>query len=129
MSSINNGDDAKKLVSMVSSQNLLPTSTELERFNEIDPTFAERVVTMAEKQAEHRQYIERQDALRHDQALKLSGRDSLLGLLFGMLIVVMALGLAAYMIIQHQLTGGIFTIFGVIATIATAFVIGHRSKK
>ncbi|KRN75737.1 hypothetical protein IV73_GL000233 [Weissella kandleri] len=129
MSSINSGGKAKKSVPISPSQNLLPTSTELERFNKINPTFAERVVTMAEKQAEHRQYIERQDALRHDQALKLSGRDSLLGLLFGMLIVVLALGLAAYMISQHQLTGGVFTIFGVIATIATAFVIGHRAKK
>lgn len=110
-------------------QGPLPPSQELDRYNKIDNTFANRIVTMAENQAKHRQEMEQINANNQTKIIKREARDSLLGLIFGLIIVSGALYLAWLMIKAHQYTGGIFTIFTVIGTIVAAFIIGNKSKK
>lgn len=124
-----NGQSKQNKVVMQGYQGPLPPSQELDRYNKIDNTFANRIVTMAENQAKHRQEMEQINANNQTKIIKREARDSLLGLIFGLIIVSGALYLAWLMIKAHQYTGGIFTIFTVIGTIVAAFIIGNKSKK
>ncbi|MDI6572750.1 DUF2335 domain-containing protein [Leuconostoc lactis] len=124
-----NGQNKQNKVVMQGYQGPLPPSQELDRYNKIDNTFANRIVTMAENQAKHRQEMEQINANNQTKIIKREARDSLLGLIFGLIIVSVALYLAFLMIEAHQYTGGIFTIFTVIGTIVAAFIIGNKSKK
>ena len=124
-----NGQNKQNKVVMQGYQGPLPPSQELDRYNKIDNTFANRIVTMAENQAKHRQEMEQINANNQTKIIKRESRDSLLGLIFGLMIVSGALYLAWLMIEAHEYKGGIFTIFTVIGTIVAAFIIGNKSKK
>lgn len=125
----NNGQSKQSKMTIQGYQGPLPPSQELDRYNKIDHTFANRIVTMAENQAKHRQEMELINANNQTKVINRDNRDSLLGLIFGLVIVSGALYLAWLMIEAHQYTGGIFTIFTIIGTIVAAFIIGNKSKK
>jgi len=99
----NNGQSKPNKVVMQGYQGPLPPSQELDRYNKIDNTFANRIVTMAEKQAEHRQKMEQINANNQTKIIKRESRDSLLGLIFGLMIVSGALYLA-WLIIECSYT-------------------------
>ncbi|MFT8910090.1 DUF2335 domain-containing protein [Leuconostoc pseudomesenteroides] len=108
----------------------LPPASELGRYESIEPGLANRIVEMAEKQAAHRQDMERQEHELQAKALKSDTRDSLFGLIFAFVIAFGGLSLAGYMIYLGHMTGGIFTIFVVIGSIVASFVYGtHNNKK
>jgi uncharacterized membrane protein len=107
----------------------LPPASELGRYESIEPGLANRIVEMAEKQAAHRQNMERQEHELQAKALKSDTRDSLLGLLFAVVIAFAGLSLSGYMIYLGHMTGGMFTIFVVIGSIVASFVYGTHNNK
>jgi len=57
----------------------IPPPEAFKKYEEILPGAAERILRMAEKQAEHRQKLE-------EMIIRANNRDSLLGLIFGLII-------------------------------------------
>lgn len=68
----------------------LPRASELGRYNEIDATFAERIVSMAEREQAFRHSLPR-DALERDYRIKSRGQH------YAILLATLILGFAAYL--------------------------------
>jgi uncharacterized membrane protein len=100
----------------------VPPPEILEKYNRIVPNAAERILSMAEKQGEHRQFLEK-------VVIKSDSRNSLLGLIFGLIVGLAGMGCGVFCIINgHQIGGGILggtTIVGLVS----AFIYGSRSRK
>lgn len=100
----------------------LPPPEVLERYDKIVPGSARRLLAMAEKQAEHRQSVER-------KIVQSDVTNSRIGLVFGLLIGLG--GLTAATIISlfgNPATGGVIG-FATIASMVVSFVYGSRVRK
>ncbi len=100
----------------------MPPPELLQKYNEVVPGAAERILAMAEKQANHRQTLEL-------EVIMADVRRSNWGLVAGFVISVLALGASTASILTgHDVAGA--SIFGVsIISIVTTFVIGVRTRK
>lgn len=100
----------------------LPAPRTLREYNEIIPNGAERIVTVFEKQSDHRMNLEK----------KVVGRQtfqSLLGQIFGFILAVVFLIAGFYLVIDGHEVAGI-TIFSLdIVGLVAVFVIGKASQK
>ena len=100
----------------------LPPPGALRSFEEVIPGSAERILTMAEKQMDHRILVER----------KIISGDyiqSYLGIAAGFLLSVMIILGGIYLIIQgHDWAGGILIGLDLIG-LATVFVLGSNSRR
>lgn len=100
----------------------LPAPRTLREYDTIIPNGAERIVTVFEKQADHRMSLEK----------IVVGRQtfqSLLGQIFGFIIAIVFLIAGIYLVINGFETAGI-AIFGLdIVGLAAVFVIGKRSQR
>jgi uncharacterized membrane protein len=100
----------------------LPPPEILKGYNEIIPNGADRIVTMAEKQSDHRMELEK-TAIK--EQLKQSGRGQKYGLFIGVFGILVA-GFLAYT--GHDWVAGIFgtsTIVGLVAV----FVLGKKKQE
>ena len=100
----------------------LPLPAHLEEYDRIVPGAAERIIAMAERQATHRQNLEK-------KAIDSGSRDSLLGLIFGLIIGVSAICSGTYGIYKGVETGGISIIIITIASLVGVFVYGSRQRR
>lgn len=102
-------------------QGPLPPPEVLQQYGEVRPDLVDRIVTMAERQGEHRRAIESKIV---EASLRNSGR----GQLFGLIIGLFGLGAAALCVIQgHGISG---TIIGTVDLVAlvSVFVLGRRRR-
>ncbi|CAH1857492.1 DUF2335 domain-containing protein [Convivina intestini] len=107
----------------------LPPSNELRNYGNIDSSFPDRIVAMSEKQMKHRQELESKSAEVSSKNSKSNRITTLLGLIFGFIIVMFALTLALIMILKGQYWNGVFAIFGIIGAIAIAWSKSNKSNK
>jgi uncharacterized membrane protein len=100
----------------------IPPPSMLEKYNQVIPGSAERILKMAEEQAEHRRVLEK-TAIRSDV------RNSTLGIICALVISLGVLFLAYYAIRMNQPTAG--TIIGAIGlgSLVGTFVYGTKSRR
>ncbi len=96
----------------------LPSPEMMKQYEGILPGAADRIVTMAEKQSEHRQEMEK-------IVTKAETRDSLLGVLSGFLLGVLMIGGGIYLAIIGHSYGSWLSIGG-FASLIGVFVYGTR---
>lgn len=101
----------------------LPPPEILKKYDEILPGAAERIIKMAEKQAEHRQLLEQ-------QVIKSDIKNSKLGILCGFLIGIGGIsgGVIVAIFGKQPLFGGILS-FASLAILAGVFVHGNESRR
>jgi uncharacterized membrane protein len=98
----------------------IPPPKILKGYNEVLKDGAERIVSMSEKQSDHRIQLE-------DYAIKEELRQSKNGQIFGFILGIFGLTSATVLaLLEHEITAGVFgttTIVGLVAV----FVIGRKS--
>ena len=100
----------------------LPLAKQMGEYENICPGAADRIISMAEKQALHRQRIE-------EISIKANARNSTLGVCFGGLIGVGAIVGGIYIIISGYEVSGYVTMLAPLATLVGVFVYGKESSK
>jgi uncharacterized membrane protein len=99
----------------------LPPAEEIEAYNRIIPDGANRVMTMAEKQSDHRIEIEKV-AVDSQQAQGKRGQT------FAFIIAILAILAAVYVtIIGHPVTGGVLG-GGTVVSLVTVFITGRLTQ-
>jgi uncharacterized membrane protein len=100
----------------------LPPPQDLERYAKILKNAPERIFQLAEKEAANRQSLER-------WVVKSDVIRSILGVVSALLIVLFALGLGAYLVLQgHDVAGTIFAGAG-LTGLVTTFIYGTNYLK
>jgi len=100
----------------------LPPPDAIQKYDEIIPNGAERIMAMAEKQSEHRQQLEK-------KALDTDSRNSLLGVIFAFILGFTALISGITIVYLGQPISG--TIFGSagLVSLVSAFIYGTRERR
>lgn len=103
----------------------IPPPSIIRGYEEILPGTADRIISMAERQAAHRQEMEK-------QMVRAESRDGLLGVLFAFVIVMTCLVAAVFIVwlvpsSASAIAGSLLGITGVGSVIAT-FIKGTRSN-
>ena len=100
----------------------LPPPESLRHYNDILPGAAERILTMAEQQAAHRQTLEA-------MAVRTEARNSTLGVVFALLIGLGSMAVAGYAISQGKEISG--TILGGtgLASLVGTFIYGTSQRR
>ena len=101
---------------------ILPPAAELERYNEIIPHGAERIMLMAEEQSKHRRDMER-IVVTGD-----SGRANR-GQIIAAIVVMSALVAGTYLIVNGFDIQGLVTMLTPLAAVALAFITGTAQRK
>ena len=99
-----------------------PDPDTLLKYKDVDPTFPERIMAMAERQAKHRQELEK----RH---LRGEIRTRYFGLVSALLAVAGIGALCAYMVKLGHPTAATSTACSVIVALAGTFLYGVKAKK
>ncbi len=100
----------------------LPPPAILEKYDMVSPGAADRIISMAETQAKHRQALEL-------QVISSGVSNSKLGLIFGLIIGLAGLGAATLLGIYGQpLLSGIIGIGSIVSLVGT-FIYGSQSGK
>jgi uncharacterized membrane protein len=100
----------------------LPPPSVLAKYNEAVPDAAERILVMAEKQADHRRRLE-------ERVVVANTRNQYLGSIFGFLLGAMAIGGGIYLIATGRTTEGLGSIITALVSLAAVFVIGRKSQQ
>jgi uncharacterized membrane protein len=99
----------------------LPPAAQLIQYNQAHPDAAERIIKMAEQQAEHRRNIEQQVVIA-------DGKRATLGLVFAAMIALLALGTSSLLIYTGHDSGAI--LFGAtLVSIVSTFIYGTKTKR
>jgi uncharacterized membrane protein len=107
----------------------LPPPAILEQYDKINPGLADRIVRMAETEADHRRQIEKR-AL--DADIQIAGKEYTerrIGQFLGFGIGVAALFIGAYVATHGQPLAGGFIGTGGVVGLVTAFIYGRRAEK
>lgn len=101
----------------------LPHPEILKKYDEILPGAADRIIKMAEQQAEHRRSIEQ-------QAIKSDIKNSKLGIWFGFIIGISGIigGVMVAILGRQPLFGGILS-FASLASLVGVFIYGTQSRR
>jgi uncharacterized membrane protein len=101
----------------------IPSASEMAKYAGIDPSFPDRILTMAEKQSAHRQKVEQTLADAY-------ARNSSRGVNYAFILSLIMLLIGGYCIIclDKDIFGAIFGVTG-IGSIVGAFIYGTRSKR
>lgn len=96
----------------------VPSPDDLQEYDRVLPGAADRLISMAERQAEHRQYVERRmvDAGTHNTA-----RGQVLGFILALIVVV----LGFVLLMAGKETAGLVALILPLATLAGAFIYGE----
>lgn len=100
----------------------IPDPMTLEGYNRIVPGAADRIIKMAEDQAAHRQKIE-------SIAIKSRARDSLLGIISGLVIAVFTLSAGTYIISIGKVWSGTILGSAGLVGLVSVFIYGTRSNR
>ncbi|MCK4653487.1 MAG: DUF2335 domain-containing protein [Candidatus Cloacimonetes bacterium] len=100
----------------------IPPPKILQQYDSILPGAADRILTMAEKQSDHRQSLEK----KH---VNSSLTDARIGLWLGFSIVVISLFIAGFLLYNNKTTSGLILGGGSLITLAGIFVYGTRIKR
>ena len=99
----------------------LPPAQQLERYNQIFPGCADRIVTMAEKQSDHRQDLEKLE-------LRVGISSERLGAVLAFLVVMSAIFGGLYLITIGKDAMGMAAIISSLAALAGVFVYGRHAQ-
>jgi len=120
---LNSQKNLQKITQMEMSYNgPLPPPALFEEYNKVLPGAAERILSMAEKQAAHRQDLE-------SRAIKSGIKNSLIGLIFGFILGVMTIVGGVYCILKGQPTGGTILSSAGLVSLVSVFVYGSRQRR
>lgn len=100
----------------------IPHPILLKEFNEVIPDGANRIMVMAETQAEHRQKLE-------SKMIEANNRDSLLGVIFGGSIGLLAVGGSIFLIAIDKSIAGLAVMFSALATLVAVYFKGNKKDK
>jgi uncharacterized membrane protein len=100
----------------------LPNPEALERYNQIVPTAAERIIRMAETQHEHRLVIEKEVVDSNIDSQKL-------GTILGFIIVMTAILGGVFLAYSGKETSGLAAIVTALVGLAGVFVYGKIEQK
>lgn len=103
-------------------QGPIPSPEALQEFKEVDPSFPERIMALAEKQAEHRQGVE----LRQ---IKMIVGARYLGLGTAFLSVLAICALAAYGFQKGHAAEAASMVGAVVVGLVVAFIKGSKSQR
>lgn len=92
------------------------------KYNEAFPGCAERIIAMAERQAEHRQGIEK-------TAISSNRKRELTGQVFGLVIALSAIACGTYLAMQDKDLAGFGTIIGTVVSLVAVFIYGKYAQK
>lgn len=92
------------------------------KYNEAFPGCAERIVAMAERQATHRQDIEK-------RAVTSNHLREIVGQVFGLIVSLTAICGGVYLVLQDKSTAGLTSIISTVCVLAGVFVYGKYSQK
>lgn len=94
----------------------------LARYNDVFENGAERIVAMVENQSAHRIDIE-------NRVIDADISRGKAGLRAGIAVVMMAFGVAAYLLFVEQILAAVFVVAVVVAFIGGAFIYGTVSQR
>ncbi|WP_127848305.1 DUF2335 domain-containing protein [Lacticaseibacillus hulanensis] len=97
----------------------LPDARELTAYNEAAPDAANRILQLAEQQAQHRQKLEK-------ARLVAEIRDQYLGLVLGFAVCIAGICAGAYVAVAASPLAGSALSFGALASLVGTFVYGSR---
>ena len=100
----------------------LPIPAHLEKYEQVLPGSAERIMAMAEAQSEHRRDLE-------SKALASDITNSRLGLWFAFIIGVIGLGLGFFLMYSGKLIEGGLLGGGTLASLVSVFIYGSRQRR
>jgi uncharacterized membrane protein len=101
---------------------LLPSPELLKKYNSVMPGLADRLVTQAEQQTNHRIYMER-------RKLNSNILKSLIGLSFGFFIGILGVGGGMYLTFMGFNVIGIIFSSATLVSLVMAFIYGSQSKR
>lgn len=107
----------------------LPPPDDLKAYNEIVPDAAERMLAMAEKQAHHRQEMERRQLELDRLGTLTSLRHERWGLVCGTVCVLALIAAALWIAWLGNTNAAAILGTGTLAGVATAFVVGTRARQ
>lgn len=100
----------------------LPPAQELQRYNDILPGAADRIITMAEQQSYHRQSLE-------SKVITSDTRNATVGLFFGFIIGLTGIIAGTVLIFKNHVLPGSFISGGTIVSLVSTFVYGSQKRK
>jgi uncharacterized membrane protein len=103
-------------------QGPLPPPAVLKHYDDVVPGAAERILTMAENQAQHRQELEA-------RIIRTDTLKSLLGMMFGFVIALVGFGGGLYAAFAGQPFWGGAVSIGTLASVVIAFIYGTRARE
>lgn len=111
----------------------IPPPSILADYERLKVGFAERIISMAERQSEHRQSLERSKAeddsfvsrenARHNKSRDLEAK---IGQIFALIFSLFTVGGGLYVILQGHDWAGVSIVGSSLATIATALIYGRK---
>jgi uncharacterized membrane protein len=94
----------------------------LVQYNEAFPGCTERIVAMAERQATHRQDLEK-------TAFTSNRKRELTGQVFGLVIALSAIGCGTYLAMHDKPLAGLGTIIATVVSLVAVFIYGKYTQK
>jgi uncharacterized membrane protein len=92
------------------------------KYNEAFPGCAERILAMAERQAAHRQDIEK-------RAVNSNNQREIIGQVFGLIVALTAILGGVYLVMNDKSTAGLTSIISTVGVLAAMFVYGKYTQK
>jgi uncharacterized membrane protein len=107
---------------LVHHQGPLPPPDLLKQYDEVVPGAAERIISMAENQAQHRQELEA-------SVIRTDNLKSILGMVFGFVIALVGFGGGLYAAFAGQPFWGGAVSIGTLTSVVIAFIYGTRVRE
>jgi uncharacterized membrane protein len=105
----------------VSYRGPIPTPQDLEYYERVHPGLANRIMTMAENQSEHRQTLEK-------SVVKTNNFSQILGQIFGFIICTGAITGGIYLALKDKKFEGLGTIITTILSFGGIYIYGKRTQ-
>jgi uncharacterized membrane protein len=103
----------------------IPAPDTLKQYKDIYPESVKIIMDMAVKQAEHRQYMEKENISLERDILKADNRQSNAGRISAVFIITLILGVIVFAIIKGESTIGSI-LAGALISISGIFALGKR---
>lgn len=107
----------------------LPPPEVLSAYGQVDPSFPERILRMAEAQAEHRKHQEKEELRADIEDLKAQRGTERIGQIFALIVCLAFLSGGVWVTLRgHEWVGGVIvgaTLLGIV----TVFVTGRRTMQ
>ena len=100
----------------------LPPPTIMEQYEMIVPGAAERILKMAEDQSRHRQTIEK-------RVIYSDTRNSLLGLIFALVLGVVVIVCSIYLVVNGKQIAGTIVSGAYLVSLVSVFIYGSNVRK